>query len=111
MGTSADTSGGIVPKRKFPGGQFLRQAATACARAARKVWRPSIPARFDPSHNSRSVGLPPEFFQSAEVFARKWQHRLPVATPCVVIDEDGRVWVLENSPSDHRVRAEGEAGI
>jgi Glycosyltransferase like family len=48
-------------------------------------------------HNSRSVGLPPEFFKRAEVFARKWQHRLPVATPCVIIDEDRRVWELGNS--------------
>ena len=40
-------------------------------------------------HNSRSVGLPEAFFPSAEVFARKWRHRLPVATPCVVIDRRG----------------------
>jgi hypothetical protein len=48
-------------------------------------------------HNSRSVGLPPEFFKSAEVFARKWEHRLPAATPCVIIDEERRVWVLGNT--------------
>ena len=40
-------------------------------------------------HNSRSVGLPEAFFASAGVFARKWAHRLPVATPCVVFDRDG----------------------
>jgi hypothetical protein len=49
-------------------------------------------------HNSRSVGLPREFFASAEVIARKWQHRLPVATPCVIIDTEHRVSVLGNSP-------------
>jgi hypothetical protein len=48
-------------------------------------------------HNSRSVGLPEAFFASAEVFARKWKHRLPVATPCVVIDREGRVRLLGNA--------------
>ena len=49
-------------------------------------------------HNSRNIGLPKAFFQSAEIFAHKWQHRLPVATPCVIIDESRRVWMLGNSP-------------
>ena len=49
-------------------------------------------------HNSRSVGLPEAFFASAEVFARKWSHRLPVATPCVVIDRGGEVCLLGNAP-------------
>ncbi len=48
-------------------------------------------------HNSRHIGLPQEFLQSAEVFARKWQHRLPVATPCVILDEERRVWMLGNT--------------
>jgi hypothetical protein len=30
-------------------------------------------------HNSRNVELPEAFYRSAEVFARKWSHRLPVA--------------------------------
>ena len=38
-------------------------------------------------HNSRTVGLPPAFFESTRVFARKWTHRLPVATSCTVIDK------------------------
>jgi Glycosyltransferase like family len=62
-------------------------------------------------HNSRSIGLPPEFFKSAEVFARKWQHRLPVATPCVVIDETRRVWLLGNSASDYGGKVEAGATI
>ena len=49
-------------------------------------------------HNSRSIGLPRAFFPSAEVFARKWAHRLPVATSCVVIDRQGRVCLLGNTP-------------
>jgi hypothetical protein len=48
-------------------------------------------------HNSASVGLPDAFFASAEVFARKWRHRLPVATPCAVIDRQGRVQPLGNT--------------
>jgi len=48
-------------------------------------------------HNSRSVGLPEAFFASADVFARKWRHRLPVATPCVVIDREGRIRLLGNA--------------
>ena len=48
-------------------------------------------------HNSRSIGLPRAFYQSAEVFARKWSHRLPVATPCVIIDRGGAVHLLGNA--------------
>jgi hypothetical protein len=50
-------------------------------------------------HNSRGVGLPEAFFGSAEVFARKWAHRLPVATPCVVFDRDGGMQLLGNADS------------
>ena len=49
-------------------------------------------------HNSRSIGLPKAFYPSAEVFARKWAHRLPVATSCVVIDRQGGVCLLGNTP-------------
>jgi len=42
-------------------------------------------------HNTRSVGLPPEFAPSAAAFAAKWPEELPVATACVVIDHEGRV--------------------
>ncbi len=48
-------------------------------------------------HNSKSIGLPQAFFRSAEVFARKWTHRLPVATPCVIVDRAGEVHVLGNA--------------
>ena len=51
-------------------------------------------------HNSRSVGLREAFFASAEVFARKWSHRLPVATPCAIIDRFGKVRLLGNASSD-----------
>ena len=48
-------------------------------------------------HNSRSVGLPEAFLASAEVFACKWSHRLPVATPCVIIDKGGAVYLSGNA--------------
>jgi Glycosyltransferase like family len=48
-------------------------------------------------HNSRSVGLPEAFFKSAAIFARKWAHRLPVVTPCLIIDRSGAVHVLGNA--------------
>jgi Glycosyltransferase like family len=53
-------------------------------------------------HNSRTIGLPNEFFASAEAFARKWHHRLPVATPCVVIDANHGVSILGNSVPSER---------
>jgi hypothetical protein len=60
-------------------------------------------------HNSRNIGLPREFRESPEVFARKWQHRLPVATACVVIDEHRRVLPLGNSPPSSNSRGSPEA--
>jgi SAM-dependent methyltransferase len=42
-------------------------------------------------HNTRSNSYPPEFFASAEVFARKWSAALPVGTPCATVNRDGRV--------------------
>jgi hypothetical protein len=47
-------------------------------------------------HNSRSVGLPRAFYESAQALARKWSHRLPVATPCAIIDHGWIVHVLGN---------------
>ena len=70
-------------------------------------------------HNSRSVGLPEAFFASAEVFARKWSHRLPVATPCVIIDRGGRGprpgqchgWAaIDRLRSDRHDRPDGRSG-
>ena len=42
-------------------------------------------------HNSKTVELPKAFFNSATVFARKWSHRLPIATSCVLIDGQGTI--------------------
>ena len=53
-------------------------------------------------HNSRSVGLPATFYASAAVFARKWSHRLPIATACVIIDRGGAVHVLGNATAGPR---------
>jgi len=60
-------------------------------------------------HNSRSIGLPQAFFASAEVFARKWSHLLPVATPCVIIDRGGLVHLLGNATTEG-TRAIARAG-
>jgi hypothetical protein len=55
----------------------------------------------NPNRNSSpSVELAEAFYRSAEVFARKWSHRLPVATPCAVIDRLGEVYLLGNASSD-----------
>jgi hypothetical protein len=48
-------------------------------------------------HNSRHVGLWDGFHESAAVFARKWSHRLPVATSCVIIDRGGEIKILGNA--------------
>jgi hypothetical protein len=48
-------------------------------------------------HNSRHIGLGEGFRDSAAVFARKWSHRLPAATPCVIIDREGAEQLLGNA--------------
>ena len=59
-------------------------------------------------HNSRSVRLPESFLASAETFARKWDHRLPIATPCAVFDRGGHVYLLGNAePETSLAYAEG----
>lgn len=56
-------------------------------------------------HNTDTTRLTRAFFRSADVFARKWAHRLPVATSCVVIDEQRRVWVLGSAQADRGEKA------
>jgi hypothetical protein len=56
-------------------------------------------------HNSRHIGLGEGFHESAATFARKWSHRLPVATPCVIIDRDGSVHLLGNATPGTRSMA------
>jgi SAM-dependent methyltransferase len=41
-------------------------------------------------HNSSLTGVPDSFHASARAFAAKWARRLPVATPCVTVEADGR---------------------
>jgi hypothetical protein len=60
-------------------------------------------------HNSRSVGLSASFFPSAEVLACKWASRLPIATPCVLFDREGQVYLLGNAATDTSV-ADAEGG-
>jgi hypothetical protein len=42
-------------------------------------------------------GLSQRTVGSGEVFARKWSHRLPITTPCVIIDKGGAVHPLGNA--------------
>ena len=53
-------------------------------------------------HNTRTVSLPKPFFGSAQVFAEKWAYRLSVATSCLVIGEQRRVWVLGSAGTGGR---------
>jgi hypothetical protein len=46
---------------------------------------------------SLTVGLPDAFYRSAEDFARKWSHRMPVAAPCAIIDRGGEIHLLGNT--------------
>ncbi len=84
------------PLRFDPGLGFHLYGADICLRAA-ELGLPVVVIDGPCHHNSRSVGLPEGFYQSAQVFARKWAHRLPVATPCVIIDRRGRVHILGNA--------------
>ena len=86
------------PIRFDPELGFHLYGADLCLQAAERglaVVALGAPCR----HNSRSLGLPEAFFASARAFARKWAHRLPVATPCVLFDRDGGLHLLGNADS------------
>lgn len=53
--------------------------------------RPAVVLDAPCLHNSRYVEPPPAFFRSASAFATKWAARLPVATPCVLVDRGGQL--------------------
>jgi hypothetical protein len=90
-----------TPLRFDPALGFHLYGADICLQAAERGL--AVVALGAPCyHNSRSVGLPEAFYRSAEVFARKWSHRLPVATPCAIIDRGGRVNVLGNAAEGAR---------
>jgi len=84
------------PLRVDPALGFHLYGADICLQAAERGLAVVVLAALC-HHNSRSIGLPEAFFASAGVLARKWRHRLPVATPCVIIDREGRVHVLGNA--------------
>ena len=87
-----------TPLRADPALGFHLYGADLCLQARERglaVVALGAPCR----HNSRSIGLPEAFFAGAEVFARKWAHRLPVATPCVVFDREGGLHLLGNADS------------
>jgi hypothetical protein len=84
------------PLRFDPGLGFHLYGADICLQAA-ELGLPVVVIDALCHHNSRSVGLPKAFYQSAQVFARKWAHRLPVATSCAIIDRSEAVHVLGNA--------------
>jgi hypothetical protein len=43
------------------------------------------------SHNTRNNWYPSGFAESGAIFARKWADRLPLATPCILVEEDGNL--------------------
>ena len=61
-------------------------------------------------HNSRNRRLARVVLRSARVFARKWASRLPVATPCVLFDREGQVFVLGNAEAG-RSRSPGAGRV
>jgi Glycosyltransferase like family len=85
-----------TPLRFEPALGFHFYGADICLQAA-ELGLPVVVIDAPCHHNSRSIGLPAEFYKSSQVFARKWAHRLPVATPCVIIDRQGRVHILGNA--------------
>jgi Glycosyltransferase like family len=86
-----------TPLRFDPALGFHLYGADICLQAAERGL-PVVVLQALCHHNSRNIGLPRSFFASAEVFARKWAHRLPIATPCVVFDGQGQMYVLGNAP-------------
>jgi hypothetical protein len=85
-----------TPLRFDPALGFHLYGADICLQAAERGLAVAVvDAHCD--HHSRNVGLPQSFFASAQVFARKWARRLPVATPCALIDRSGAVAVLDNA--------------
>jgi hypothetical protein len=75
-----------------PGLGFHFYGADICL-AARKKGLAAVAIDSFCHHNSPHVGLPPEFQTSAQRFAEKWLRRLPVATSCVVIDQQGKMTI------------------
>jgi hypothetical protein len=96
-----------TPLRFDPALGFHLYGADLCLQA-REHGRAVVALAAPCFHNARSVGLPESFFASAQVFVRKWAHRLPVATPCVLFDRQGQVYLLGNAASETSVAyAEG----
>jgi hypothetical protein len=101
----------VVPRgstlRFDPDLGFHLYAADLCLRA---IEQGLAVVAFDAlcHHNSRSLAMPDSFLPSAHVFARKWAARLPIATPCVVFDRRGDVYVLGNAATPTGVVSIGD---
>jgi hypothetical protein len=75
-----------TPLRFDPALGFHLYGADLCLQA-RRMGLQAVALDAVCFHHSRGVGLPAVFHDSARAFARKWADRLPVATPCAVIDD------------------------
>jgi hypothetical protein len=85
-----------TPLRGDPALGFHLYGADLCLQA-REQGRAVVAIEAPCQHNSRTAGLPATFFESAQIFGRKWSHRMPIATPCVAFDRHGQVYVLGNA--------------
>jgi SAM-dependent methyltransferase len=79
-----------TPLRFDPGLGFHLYGADLCL-AAREVGLAVVVVDALCFHHSQSVALAESFWASASRFKGKWSHRLPVVTPCVMIDSEGKM--------------------
>ena len=93
-----------TPLKVEPNLGFHLYGADLCLQAAERARAVAVLDAYC-HHNSRNIGLPREFFASAEAFAHKWHQCLPVATPCVIIDETGLVRILGNTTTQGLAQA------
>jgi SAM-dependent methyltransferase len=79
-----------TPLRFDPSLGFHFYGADACL-AARRAGLNVVALDALCYHNTRSNGFVPAFYESGEVFARKWSDSLPVATPCATVEPGGKL--------------------
>lgn len=79
-----------TPLRFEPSLGFHFYGADACL-AARQAGLKVVALDALCYHNTRSNTYNPSFLESGDVFARKWSDILPVATPCVTVEAQGKL--------------------